>query len=81
MKTNSLVFIFILVFFTPSANAAGVCDGIACTGKILNLYPNGDNGKIYVDIEGDKGLLNCNLDQGVYVVLKDIVDPEFETVS
>ena len=50
---------------------AGSCNTISCDGIITNLYPNGQNGKIYIDVDAVKTPLNCNLDQGNYIVLKD----------
>jgi len=63
--------LFILLVLCPLTSIAGTCDTIACTGKIIYLYPHGGNGSIYVEIDGNKEALNCNLTQGKYIVLKE----------
>ena len=57
--------------FWSSLALSGSCDSISCTAKITNLYPHGGNGKIYIEVDADKSSLNCSLDQGRFITLKE----------
>jgi len=67
---KKLALLVFLLCILPISSLAGTCDTISCTGKILNLYPHGGNGKVYIEIDGNKGSLNCTLVQEKFVVLK-----------
>ena len=65
-----LITIILSCYFTTLAYA-GSCDAISCTGKLKNLYPNGLTGKIYIEVNAPMSALQCTLEQGKFIVLKD----------
>ena len=66
-----LVILFMLLLTSNTVFAAGSCNTVSCVGKVKTIYPNGDSGLIYLKSDGDMSQLNCTLNQGRFIVLKE----------
>ena len=53
-----------------SAFVYAACDPNLCSARVKTLYAH-SNGKVYLEMHGDMSQLNCTLDQGSFIVLKD----------